>query len=179
MTAPVTGPVLQTERLILRPHRLQDFEEVAALWADPTVVRYIGGSPSTREQSWARLLRYIGHWQALGFGSWAVCDRTDGRFLGEVGFANYQRAVEPALPDVPEAGWVLAQRAHGRGIASEAVDCIHTWADTDRGWPQTTCILDPDHVASLRVAQKHGYRIEGQARYNDQPVSVLMRQSRH
>ena len=170
------APVLQTERLILRPHVPQDLDDVAALWADPAVVKYIGGSPNTREQSWARLLRNIGHWQALGFGYWVVCDRADGHFLGEVGFAQFKRAIEPALPDIPEAGWVLAQRAHGRGVAAEAVSCMHSWADKDRDWPQTCCIIDPDHVASLKVAQKHGYRIEGQARYYDAPISVLLRQ---
>lgn len=50
-------PVLQSDRLILRPHRAEDFEDVAALWADPDVVRYIGGTPSSRSESWGRLLR--------------------------------------------------------------------------------------------------------------------------
>lgn len=62
----MTAPTLETERLILRPHRVQDFEAVAALWAEPEVVRFISGTPSAPEESWARLLRYIGHWQALG-----------------------------------------------------------------------------------------------------------------
>jgi len=64
----MSAPTLRTERLILRPHGVQDFDDVAALWADPIVVKYIGGTPNSPEQSWARLLRYMGHWQAMGFG---------------------------------------------------------------------------------------------------------------
>lgn len=173
---PLADRVLETERLILRPHVLQDFDDVAALWADPEVVKFISATASSREQSWARLLRYIGHWQALGFGYWAVLDRADGAFLGEVGFASYQRAVEPPLPQVPEAGWVLASRAHGRGVATEAVRRIHQWADEVRQWPQTTCILDEAHTASLNVACKLGYEPSGQATYGAQKITVLLRQ---
>ena len=39
-------PVIETERLLLRGHRLDDFEALAAMWADPAVVRFIGGKPS-------------------------------------------------------------------------------------------------------------------------------------
>ena len=90
-------PVLKTDRLILRPHRVEDFDVSAAMWADPDVVRYVTGAPSARPLSWGRLLRYIGHWQALGFGYWVVETRDDGRFLGEVGFADHRRDIEPSL----------------------------------------------------------------------------------
>jgi RimJ/RimL family protein N-acetyltransferase len=172
----MTAPTLWTERLILRPHGVQDFDDVAALWADPAVVKYIGGSPNSREQSWARLLRNMGHWQALGYGYWVVCDRDSGDFLGEVGFANFRREIAPPLPDVPEAGWVLATQAHGRGIASEAVACIHDWADQMQDWPQTVAIFAPEHAASQRVAAKQGYQASGEASYFDDKILIMSRQ---
>ncbi len=61
------------------------------MWADPEVTRYIGGKPLTEEESWARLLRYVGHWSLLGFGYWVVEEKTTGNFIGEVGFADYKR----------------------------------------------------------------------------------------
>lgn len=172
----MSAPTLRTERLILRPHWVQDFDDVAALWADPIVVKYIGGTPNSPEQSWARLLRYMGHWQAMGFGYWVVCDRDSGAFLGEVGFANFRRAVSPPLPDVPEAGWVLAAKAHGRGLASEAVACIHTWADQMQNWTQTVAIFAPEHAASQQVAAKQGYQTCGEATYFDDQILVMSRQ---
>ena len=51
-------PVVETERLILRGHELSDVEDCAAMWADPTVVAYISGVPSTRDQPWARKLGF-------------------------------------------------------------------------------------------------------------------------
>lgn len=52
MTVINTAPTLITERLQLDAHTLDDFESLAALWADPQVVRYIGGTPRDREDSW-------------------------------------------------------------------------------------------------------------------------------
>ena len=57
MTVINTAPTLITERLRLDAHTLDDFESLAALWADPQVVRYIGGTPRDREDSWGRLMR--------------------------------------------------------------------------------------------------------------------------
>ncbi|MFD2031163.1 GNAT family N-acetyltransferase [Ancylobacter dichloromethanicus] len=56
----------------MRPHRAEDFEAYAAMWAEPAVVRFIGGVPFTREAAWSRLLRHPGLWTFLGFGSFAV-----------------------------------------------------------------------------------------------------------
>src|SRR5690606_7603589 len=100
-------PVLETERLRLRGHAMPDFESVAAMWGDPEVVRFISGKPSTREESWARMLRYPGHWSLLGYGFWLIEEKESGRFVGEGGFADFMRAIEPPF-DAPEQGWALA-----------------------------------------------------------------------
>ena len=60
-------PILETERLKLRGHRLDDFVHCSAIWADPEVTRYIGGKPLTEEECWKKWLRYAGHWALLGF----------------------------------------------------------------------------------------------------------------
>ena len=114
-------PALKTERLTLRGHRLDDFAHCAAMWADPLVTRYIGGKPLTEEECWSRLLRYVGHWAWLGFGYWVAEERATGELVGEIGFADHKRDLEPSLKGVPEIGWVLASHAHGRGYATEAI----------------------------------------------------------
>ncbi len=122
--APIGGsgvPILTTPRTILRGHNVTDFEDSARMWADENVVRHITGKPSGRSESWGRLLRYAGHWQFLGFGYWVLEDRKTGTFLGEIGFANHRRDIKPSLGDNPEIGWVLATPAHGKGLATEAV----------------------------------------------------------
>ncbi len=64
-------PHLETARLYLRPHRSEDFEAYARMWAEPSVVRFIGGVPLSREAAWTRFARQMGLWHLLGFGFFA------------------------------------------------------------------------------------------------------------
>ena len=172
-------PLLETDRLILRGHTLEDFETSAGMWADSRVVGHISGTPSTREQSWSRLLRYSGHWQLLGFGYWAVTTRSDGAFIGEVGFAYYQRATTPSIEGIPEAGWVLNYEAHGKGYATEAVGASLLWADAELNAEKTVCIIDPNYSPSINVAKKCGYGNEQMGSYNSQNTLFLERTRKH
>lgn len=79
---------IETERLILDLHRLDQFEHLAQMWADEAVIGYIG-APSTLQESWARLLRYRGLWPLLGYGYWALTEKRSGRFVGDLGFADF------------------------------------------------------------------------------------------
>ncbi len=168
-------PVLETVRLVLRAHRIDDFEAVAALWGDPAVVRFMAGGPENREQSWARLLRIVGHWRLLGFGYWVVEAKQDGRFLGHVGFADYRRDMTPPLRDWPEAGWVFNVAEAGQGYATEAVGRMHLWADDHFGDGATVCIVDPEHQASIRIATKVGYGVYAGGTYMERPMLVMAR----
>ena len=150
-------PVIETERLRLRGHRVADFRECAAMWGNPAVTRYIGGRPFTQEEVWARLLRYVGHWTLLGFGFWLIEEKASGRFVGEAGLAEFQREIEPAI-QVPEMGWVLAPEFQGKGYATEAVSAAAAWGDRHFVGGRTVCIIHPENEASKRVAGRCGYR---------------------
>ncbi len=170
-----TIPGIDTERLTLRGHRLEDFAETAAMWADPDVTRHIGGMPFTAEEVWTKVLRYVGHWALLGFGYWIVREKASGRLVGEVGFADFKRALEPALDGAPENGWVLSSWAHGNGYATEAVQASLAWAATHLGTPRTVCLIDPGNTASIRVAEKCGYREYARTRYKGSPTILFER----
>lgn len=169
-------PVIETERLILRAHRLGDLDALARMWGHPEVVRFIGGTPLTREESWARLLRYVGHWKLLGFGYWAVELKGEDRFVGDVGFANWQRDISPSLEDMPEAGWAFSPEVHGQGLATEAVQAALGWMDRHAGHPPTACLIGEGHAASVRVAHKCGYREFAHASHKGRPVILFRRQ---
>jgi RimJ/RimL family protein N-acetyltransferase len=171
----MTIPSLETDRLILRCHTLDDFADSLAMWSDPEVVRYIGGRSFNDEEVWARLLRYAGHWALLGFGYWVVVEKRTGQFIGEVGFADFRREVEPPLDGTPEIGWCLAPRAHGQGYATEAVRAAITWGDSHFGAIRTVCLIAPENTPSLRVAEKSGYQETCRTTYKGQPILILHR----
>ena len=173
--APLDVPVVETERLILRGHRVDDFPSCAALWADPKVTRFISATPLGEEEAWARFLRYAGHWAMMGYGYWAVAEKGSGRYLANVGFANARRAIVPPLGEDPEIGWVLASDAAGRGYATEAVRGALRWGDRRFEGGRTVCIIAPEHVRSIRVAEKVGYRPVGTGQYHGLTRLILAR----
>ena len=172
---PTAAPVIETPRLRLRGHGLGDFEASQAMWADPEVVRHIGGKPFSAEEVWARLLRYVGHWAVLGFGFWALEEKETGRFLGEVGFADHKRALETSLKGLPEIGWALMPWGHGRGYGREAVMAALAWGDRHLASPRTMCMIRPANHASIRLAEKCGYQEFERKTYKEQPTLLFRR----
>lgn len=166
-------PILASDRLALRPHRLDDFERLALMWSHPVVVTHFGGKPFTREDSWNRLLRYVGHWQLLGFGIWAVTLRDDDLHLGDVGFLHGERDGVDAF-GCPEAAWSFHPEAQGQGYASEAVACALAWADAaaDPRFDRTVAMINPGNAASIAVARRCGFAIHAEAIYRAEPVGL-------
>jgi RimJ/RimL family protein N-acetyltransferase len=175
--SPQPIPSIDTKRLQLRGFRTEDFEHSAALWADSKVTQHILERPLTEEESWARFLRYAGHWTMLGFGYWMIVEKQTGNFIGEAGFADYKRQIEPSLKGVPESGWVLASQAHGKGYATEAVQAITTWGD-QHFETSTACIIKPENTASIRVAAKCGYRKMQNTTYHGH-ATIMFKRERH
>ena len=169
-------PELETDRLRMRGHRVADLASCAALWSDPIVTRFIGGRPSTVEEAWARLLRYVGHWALLGHGFWVVEDKATGEYVGEVGIGEFMREIEPRIEGRPEVGWVVASRHHGKGYATEAVRAALTWGETRFGKRRFACIIAPENAASLNVAAKTGFREAARTTYKGEPTVVLYRE---
>ena len=168
-------PCLETPRLFLRPYRLEDFDSYAAMWAEPAVVRYVGGTPLSRELAWIRFLRQIGLWHYLGFGFFALQDKATGAFVGEAGFHDLRRAMTPSIEGTMEAGWGLIGAMQGRGLAEEAAGAALAWADRHGSGLRMTCIIHPDNAASLRIAGKLGFAEFARSVYNDRPVVMLDR----
>nr|WP_210273346.1 GNAT family N-acetyltransferase [Rhizobium leguminosarum] len=156
--------------MTLRPHRLDDFEAHAALWADEDVVRFITGMPSTREQSWSRMLRIAGMWHHMGFGFLAIEEKASGRFIGEAGFMESRREMEPSIEGTMELGWALRPSVHGRGYATEALTALIGWGQTHFPGKPMSCIISPENQASLRVAAKLGFREITRTQYNGEVI---------
>jgi RimJ/RimL family protein N-acetyltransferase len=151
-------PLLRTERLVVRAHRLGDFEAIAAMYAEPDTVRFIGaGEPHSREVVWSRLQRAAGAWPMLGYGFLAIEHAASGRVIGEAGFL--ERFAPTGERRTPEAGWALAASARGRGYAGEAMAAILAWGD--QRFERTICVIAKENAPSIALAHRLGYRDHG------------------
>src|SRR5690348_9989997 len=102
-------PVLLTERLVLRGFALDDLDALAAIYADPEIMRYIKGGVRSYAQASASLKSITREWDLRGYGLWAVTHRDTSTLLGTCGFVA--RA---------ELGYILGRAAWGKGYATEA-----------------------------------------------------------
>ncbi|WP_125076286.1 GNAT family N-acetyltransferase [Pseudoxanthomonas sp. SGT-18] len=151
------GPVIETERLVLRPPQAADFERYAELLTDEHACRFIGGSAS-RAAAWRKFLQMPGAWMVQGFAMFSVIDRATGLWLGQSG---------PWRPEGwpgNEVGWSFHPQAWGRGYATEAATAAIDWAFAELGWDHVIHCIDPENLPSQRVAQRLGSRNQGPGR---------------
>src|SRR5687768_4187388 len=148
---------LRTERLTLRPFREADLDDYARICADPEVVRHVG-APFSRAEAWLHIATMLGHWQLRGHGMWAVEDRASGALIGRIGF--YEPEGWPGL----ELGWMLARDHWGRGLATEGARAALAFAFAPLRKPHVISLIRPENLASIRVAEKLGERLQGRSR---------------
>ena len=172
------APVLETERLRLRGFRAGDLDPQWASMTDPEVVRFLGGVPQSREETWRKILASPGLWALLGYGYWVVEGREHGAYLGQIGFADFKRDMTPAIENIPEMGWIMAPEAQGQGYATEAVLAALDWADGALGGGEIVAIISHENAASIRIAEKAGFTTREEAEYKGEPLLLFRRPPR-
>ena len=168
-------PILETERLLLRGYRAGDFASSAALWSDPAVNLYTTVNPLSAEEAWSKMVRNAGLWSVLGYGYWAVEEKSSGEFVGDVGFADFKRDIQPSIADVPELGYVLRSQFHGKGYATEAIRAALAWLEQHVSAKRTVAVIHEGNVASIRTAGKFGYREFARTQYKSHNVILFER----
>jgi RimJ/RimL family protein N-acetyltransferase len=149
-------PQLDTQRLILRELRATDFDAYAQMCNDPEVMRYIGtGKPLSRSESWRNMAMIVGHWQLRGYGMWAVEQRQSSEMIGRIGC--WQPEGWPGF----EIGWSLRRAYWGRGLATEGAKAAIDYAFQELKQSHVISLIRPENVASIRVAQKLGEKLQG------------------
>ena len=169
-------PIIETARLRLRAHTAADLDAGAAMWADPIVTRYIGAKAATRQETWFKILRYAGLWSLLGYGYWAIDEKSSETFIGELGFADFKRDISPSFEGTAELGWALVSSAHGKGYGTEAVQAVVAWSDQHLLEQRTVCIISPANTASIRVAEKVGYTRLADTTFSGTPIVIFERE---
>jgi RimJ/RimL family protein N-acetyltransferase len=152
-------PTLQTERLILRPFRPDDFASYAAMSADPEVMRYIA-PPQDESTAFRSFCSVVGHWEVRGYGCWALEERSTGRFIGRAGLFKWGR-----FPEI-EIGYLLERAAWGKGYAFEAAARSLRYAH-ERGLRGLMAVIEEGNAASIRVVERLGARLDREAMVDD------------
>jgi RimJ/RimL family protein N-acetyltransferase len=144
-------PIFETARLSLREMTRDDLDFVAAMLADPEVMRYYPRC-YTRDEAASWVERQLDRYQEHGHGLWLVENRRSGEPVGQVGL------IAPRLADVPEdeIGYLIHRPYWRRGLASEAASGVRDHAFGLLGKARVVSLIRPENVPSQGVAAKIG-----------------------
>jgi RimJ/RimL family protein N-acetyltransferase len=147
-------PSLHTARLILRTPELGDLDRWAQMMADAETCKYLGGV-QPRSMVWRGIMTMIGAWHVTGVSMFSVVEKSSGRWLGRIG---------PWHPEGwpgDEVGWALHPDSQGHGYATEAAIACMDYAVKKLGWNEIIHTIDPQNMASIKVAQRLGATLRG------------------
>jgi ribosomal-protein-alanine N-acetyltransferase len=161
---------IETPRLQLRLFTPDDLDDLALIFADPLVVKYLLPSrAATREETRNALESILRHWQRHGYGRWAVIHRASGKLIGYGGLRCFD--------ETPELVYLLARPYWGSGLATELARVCLEYGFVRRGFERIIALTRPDNRASRRVMEKVGLSYELDANFFNVDV-VLYSMSR-
>ena len=155
---------IQTERLLLRQWRDGDWNGLHRTYSDPEVMRWVGGPSPDVAFTAAAVGRMSMHWRLLGYGMFAVEERSGGGLVGRIGLLLH--------PDWPlegpkvEVGWTLQRSVWGRGYATEGARASLEFGFRELGLPQIFSMTRPDNLRSLAVMERCGLTRRGELEFH-------------
>jgi len=156
---------LETERLVLRPLRADDLDEIATLLGDEEgLLRW--GAPLDRDGAHGWIDRNLARYRDDGFGRCAVISRETGELVGDCGLIR--TSVEGSSE--VELGWIVRRSLWGQGIATEAATAWRDYAFDVLGLGRIVSMVSEHNPASRRVAEKLGMTVERTAVWENAPM---------
>ena len=172
--------IIETTRLILRPHKAEDADDIYAYAVDPEWGRFLPvPEPYLRDHA-VEHIENIRSRDREQHPTWAVC--VGSQVVGGVNirfFADHR---------IAEIGYGLARSHWGQGMTVEAMNVVINAAfDCYRQLMRVRARADAENIGSRRVMEKLGMRLEGELRQDcfmrgqlhDEVVYGLLRCERH
>lgn len=149
--------ILETKRLLLRLQGLDDLDSLWALYCNPNITKFIPDAPRSYEEAKEELEWFMnGHPKYPELGLWATIHKDSGKFIGRCGLLPW--TIENQF-DI-EVAYTIAEDYWGQGLATEAAQGILDYGFETLQLSRLICLIDPDNVASQKVAQKIGMKFE-------------------
>ena len=147
--------ILETGRLILRYQQASDVDFLVDLWSDPAVTSYMGGP---RDRDWLRSVfeETARDPYAERYDLWPVVAKRTGKAVGHCGLLEKEVEGRREI----ELTYILASSVWGKGYATEVGQALKRYAFEELGIGRLIALIEPQNVASERVAVKIGMRLE-------------------
>ncbi|MDP2822504.1 MAG: GNAT family N-acetyltransferase [Sulfuritalea sp.] len=157
---------LETDRLLLRMFRDEDWRGLHEHFSDAECTRFTFRRALTEAATWRAMASMAGHWLLRGYGPYAIEEKSTGTVLGTTGLWY------PIEWPEPEIKWALARRHWGKGYASEAVRAVQRMARDSVPDMSPISLIDSRNAASIRLALAVGARLEREIEFAGGPFHI-------
>lgn len=159
---------LETPRLVIRPFTLHDLEQLAEIFAQPEVMRFIGDGPISEQETLEWLERWMPVVEATGYGHHAVTLRGSGTLIGRCGPVERELSTGREV----EISYLLARQYWGCGHATEAAIAVRDHAFGQLGQQRVVSLIARGNPASEDVANRLGMAIDSTIEFHGRPCNV-------
>lgn len=149
-------PILETERLLLRPIGPDDAELQFRTLNTPTIMAHLGG-PLTLEAIAEKHAKTRDLFAREGFSFLFVIERETGELVGHCGLKRVD-AEGAKNPGDFEIGWIIRDDRWRRGYACEAVEAVLRWAFVTHDAPHVVALTSKRNEASWGLMERVGMR---------------------
>ncbi|MEM1298020.1 MAG: GNAT family N-acetyltransferase [Pseudomonadota bacterium] len=151
----MTAPMIETERLRLRPPVAADLEAYLTFIMSDRATHV--GREKSRFSGWKCFAAEAGHWMLHGYGPWAVTMKGSDATVGQVGVWHPEQFPEREL------GWLVWEEAEGQGIAHEAATAARDYDYRVHGTQTLVSYIAKDNARSIRLAERLGAQLDPDA----------------
>ena len=167
--------VLETERLLFRDHRREDFEAYFAIEADPIARRFVGGEPRTREAARRKFRTHLAAREGL-LRLWAAVLKETGEYIGYCGvYPHFGNG--GAIAGEGSLGFTLARPYWNRGLGTEAARAFLDFGFRELRLRRIVASVQAGNMASAHILEKLGFRLFLLERINARPLYHLERRA--
>jgi [ribosomal protein S5]-alanine N-acetyltransferase len=159
--------VLETKRLILREMDLHDLDDLLEVFSDPEAMQFYP-KPFDRQMTQKWIERNIQRYDRDGFGLWALILKQTGKPIGDCGLVVQE---VDGVEEI-EIGYHLRRDLCGKGLATEAAQACRDYGFSQLGFNKLISLINPDNIASRRVAEKNEMRLVKEIAWRNNPTCV-------
>ena len=145
--------IIETERLILREYKSDDFDALYEIMSDPQTMEHYP-APFSQEKTRGWIEWNLDNYKKYGFGLWAVVLKENGQFIGDCGI-TIQNIDGQALPEI---GYHINRKFQRKGYAKEAAAAVRDWAFANTDYPALYSYCKYTNAASIKTAESIGMK---------------------
>ena len=161
--------ILETERLILQPVKMEDAAFILELYNSPNFIKFIGDRNLRSVEDAENYIKekFLPHVEKHGFGSFVILRKSDNRKIGNVGI--YMRDGLNA----PDIGFSFLPEFEGKGYGFEASKKLMEIAFSEFDLKKISAITTKENIASQKLIKKLGLKFQSIIRLPDDPEDLL------